>query len=76
MSPPYCLKGTKAIMQRLSNIDAEALLVKTGVIENQPALRAAHRLHEFYHPFEASELVEQFAQSEVEKVQKSIAGER
>lgn len=64
-------------MQRLSNSDADKVIGELGIDDTTaPALRAAHRLHEFIHPQEASELVEQFAQSEVEKVQKSIAGER
>jgi hypothetical protein len=64
-------------MQRLSNSDADKVISGLNIDDTTAAsLKAAHRLHEFFHPQEASELVEQFAQSEVEKVQKSIAGER
>jgi hypothetical protein len=64
-------------MKRLSNDEADKIISDLNIDDTTaPSLKAAHRLHEFYHPFEASELVEQFAQSEVEKVQKSIAGER
>jgi hypothetical protein len=64
-------------MQRLSNNEADKAIRELGIDDTSVgALKAAHRLHEFYHPVEASGLIEQYAQSEAEKVQKSIAGER
>ncbi len=50
---------------RLSDKVAEALLVKTGVVDNEPALKGARRLRELgLHPTESSEYLETFASDE------------
>jgi hypothetical protein len=56
-------------MKRLSNSEADRIIRDLNIDDTTvPAIRAAHRLHEFYDPYTASELVENYAQTEVEKV--------
>jgi hypothetical protein len=54
-------------MKRLSNSEAERVIRELEIVDDKSALRAAHRLHKFWHPHEASELVEGYASTEVEK---------
>jgi poly-D-alanine transfer protein DltD len=61
-------------MKRLSNSEAERVISELAIDDTTaPAIRAAHRLHEFFDPYMASELVENYAQTEVEKVAQQSA---
>jgi hypothetical protein len=58
-------------MKRLSNSEADKIISDLAIDDTTtPARRAAHRLHEFFHPYDASEMLENFAQTEVEKLVK------
>lgn len=54
---------------RLSDPVAEALCEKVLDDTHAPAIVAAKRLHQFFDPYTASELVENYGQTEVEKLQ-------
>jgi hypothetical protein len=56
---------------RLSDPVAEALCEKVLDDTHQPALRAAHRLHQVFDPYTASELVEDYIRDEAEKLLKA-----
>jgi hypothetical protein len=63
-------------MKRLSQSDADKIISELAIDDTTaPAIRTAHRLHEIFDPYTASELVENYAQTEVEKVQQSAVKE-
>jgi hypothetical protein len=55
-------------MKRLSNSEAERVISELEIVDDKPARRAAHRLHEFWHPAEVTEMLEQYVSDEAAKM--------